>query len=132
MEKHLFVRWLASCVIDYGLLAAATLFFALGWPGGSEPLRTVVLIALVQLLYQPLGELLGGTVGQRLTGIRLIAPSTISTVSIATIIRRHGERMGVLWGLLAAYLYWRKRLGPQETRTAATSPGGWEWTARNP
>ncbi|MGE5475545.1 MAG: hypothetical protein ACM3Q1_02740 [Bacteroidales bacterium] len=134
MEKRLLARWLVSCILDYTLLAAAILFFALYWPAGQEPLRAVLLILLVQLLYQPLGEAVGGTIGQRLSGIRLTAPAPASALAITTIIRRHGERIGVLWGLLSAYLYWRTRLGPRDTRPPipTQSPGDWEWIGRSP
>ncbi|MGE5517952.1 MAG: hypothetical protein ACM31D_19285 [Bacteroidota bacterium] len=131
-HRSLLLRWLLACAIDYTLLIGATLFLALGWPGGHEPLRAVILICLVHMLYQPLGEVLGGTLGQRMAGIRLNAPGAISTTSIATVIRRHGERMGIVWGVLAAYLYWRKRLhapAPSST-TAERLPTDWEWTDR--
>lgn len=128
LADSLFTRWLSSCAIDYALLISAILFFALGWPGGHDPLAAVTLIVLVQLLYQPLGELLGGTLGQRLAGIRLIAPGEASTTSIATVIRRHGERMGIVWGVLAAHLYWRKHLGAPMIGSSATE--SWEWADR--
>lgn len=133
MEWRLFLRWLASCAIDYGLLIAAILFFALHWPGGGAPLGTVALNVLAQLLYQPLGELLGGTIGQRLAGIRLIAPGVVAPVSITTIIRRHAERIGVFWGLFFACRYWWERLRPQAAPIArADRMGQWEWGQRCP
>lgn len=125
--RTIFIRWLFACVIDYALLIAAVLFFALGWPSGQGPLQAVILISLAYLLYQPLGEVLGGTLGQRLAGIRLVAPGTVSITSIATVIRRHGERIGIFWGILAAILYWRERLSasaPERFRI------DWHWAER--
>ncbi|NFV80629.1 hypothetical protein [Magnetospirillum aberrantis] len=118
MTRTLFLRWLLACGIDYLLLAAAVVILVLGWPGVREPLSTIAMIFAVGLFSQPLGEILGGTVGQRLAGIRLV---WTSGDPLRGAVLRHGYRLGMLWAVVDAIRYWYLH-----------RPLGWEWHPRRP
>ncbi|MGC2857824.1 RDD family protein [Novispirillum sp. DQ9] len=100
----LFGRWLLACGIDYGGLGG---ILVLMLAAGVQPLVYLMLLFLVGLFAQPLLELTGGTPGQRLAGIRLVAPGSGRTPAARLIILRHGYRMGGLWGVAEALALWR-------------------------
>lgn len=138
---QLMARWIMAVFWDYALLAG---IFVAGvwWVRGQSvaaadrmelAFSSMGVYFVIYLLYQPLGEgLFGGTLGQKINGIRLVEPGTGATPDSSVVARRHMCRIGVFWAALAVLFYWLEwaSVGPEErTRVAdgRRSANGRDW-----
>lgn len=123
--ERLFLRWLVAVAVDEALIFGWLFLHPLGIPG----LGTLIVVMMFGMLlfYQPVGERLGGTVGQRLAGIRLIEPGYPSDPpSVAEVGYRHVQRIAFFWGILSALLYWMEAaLQTPEERVRMAQGADW-------
>lgn len=103
--ERLFMLWLFAVAVDETIIFGWLLLHPLGIPGAGTLI--VIMMFGMHMFYQPVGEWLGGTVGQRLAGIRLIEPGYPNDPpSFAEVGYRHVQRVAFFWGILSALLYW--------------------------
>lgn len=123
--ERLLVRWLFALAVDEALIFGWLFLHPLGIPGIGVPI--VLMMFGMLLFYQPVGERLGGTVGQRLARIRLIEPGyPDDPPSVAEVGYRHVQRIAFFWGVLSALLYWMEAaLQSPEERTRAAQGADW-------
>lgn len=138
---QLMARWVMAVFWDYALLVG--IFIAgVWWVRGQSvaaadrmelAFSAMGVYFVIYLLYQPLGEgLFGGTLGQKINGIRLVAPGTGTAPDSGVVARRHMCRIGVFWAVLAVLFYWLEwaGVGPEERARVADgrrSANGRDW-----